>query len=74
MKNDSIDLKKLRLARESAGFSLSSAATALRTSKFSVYSYEKNRIAMPASILFRMCKLYGITPNDLMITEKGDVA
>ncbi|WP_455654232.1 helix-turn-helix domain-containing protein [Phascolarctobacterium sp.] len=69
--NNNINLTKLREAREKKGLSLAQVAKYLDMSKSSVWFHEQNRVAIPANVLFEVCKLYGITPNDLMLTEKG---
>lgn len=71
--SNNINLTKLREAREKKGLSLSQVAKYLCMSKSSVWLHEKNRMAISANTLFEICKLYCITPNDLMITEKGDL-
>ena len=58
--NISIDVSKLKKARDKCGLSQTSAAQAVGVQKAAISKIECGRTLPSADILARLCKLYGI--------------
>lgn len=59
----------LKTARVAAKMTQTEAAEKLGVSTASVCHWERGRRTPKTSVFFRLCELYGVTPNDIFLPE-----
>lgn len=74
MKNSNISVfsKNLIKYRKINNYTQESLALKLDTTKTSIYSYEKGESYPKLEFIYKVCELFNITPNDLLLENKEE--
>ena len=62
----------LKAARVNAGLSQQDAALALGVAVSTLSFWETGRTSPKLADFFEMCRLYGVTPNDIFLPQKSN--